>query len=167
MTEQFSLVFALARRMVGNDADAEDIVQDVFMTLWRKPPDLSEGRAALSTWLYRVTSNRSIDWLRKKKPEPLEEVADEADESAGPEQTAASSQVARSVEHAIGCLPERQRLALVLTYYQGLTNIEAAEIMDSSVDALESLLARARRKLRGDLDGQWRELLDAISFAQD
>ena len=67
---QFSRVFAVARRMVGNDADAEDIAQDVFLRLWRKPPDLSDERALLSTWLYRVAANLSIDRLRRKRPAP-------------------------------------------------------------------------------------------------
>jgi len=164
VSTQFPSVFAVARRMVGSDADAEDIAQDVFLTLWRKPPDLSEGKATLSTWLYRVASNRSIDWLRRKRPGLLEEAENEPEAGAGPEEFAAQGQVARSIDRALAALPERQRLALTLTYYQGLSNIEAAEIMESSVDALESLLARARRRLRSDLEDDWRDLLEAVSF---
>ena len=163
----FPSVFAVARRMVGSDADAEDIVQDVFMVLWRKPPDLSDGRAALGTWLYRVAANRSIDWLRRKRPQPLDEALELPSGEAGPEALAAGEQVARSVDGALARLPDRQRLALTLTYYQGLSNIEAAEIMDVSVDALESLLSRARRRIKEELKDDWRDLLDAISFSKD
>ena len=161
--DRFPAVFAVARRMVGSDADAEDIAQDVFLRLWRKPPDLSEGKATLATWLYRVTANRCIDWLRRKRPGPLEEANDAPASDPEPDVVTAGLQVARCVDQALQQLPDRQRLALTLTYYQGLTNIEAAEVMETSVDALESLLSRARRRLRKDLESEWRELLDALS----
>ena len=163
----FPSVFAVACRMVGTDADAEDIAQDVFMVLWRKPPDLSDGRAALGTWLYRVASNRSIDWLRRKRPQPLDDALELPSGEAGPEASAAGAQVTRSIDGALARLPDRQRLALALTYYQGLSNIEAASIMDVSVDALESLLSRARRRIKEELKDDWRDLLDAISFSKD
>ena len=160
---QFSRVFAVARRMVGNDADAEDIAQDVFLRLWRKPPDLSDERALLSTWLYRVAANLSIDRLRRKRPGPLDETAEIPSGDPGPDAAAAGNQVARQVDAALAGLPDRQRLALTLTYYQGLSNIETAEIMETSAEAVESLLARARRGARAALDGQWQDLLDAIA----
>ncbi len=163
VADRFPAVFAVARRMVGSDADAEDIAQDVFLRLWRKPPDLSDGKATLATWLYRVTANRSIDWLRRKRPAPLEEANDAPAPDPEPDVVTAGLQVARCVDQALQALPDRQRLALTLTYYQGLSNIEAAEVMDVSVDALESLLSRARRRLRTDLEPEWRDLLDAIS----
>jgi RNA polymerase sigma-70 factor (ECF subfamily) len=163
VAERFPAVFAVARRMVGSDADAEDIAQDVFLRLWRKPPDLSAGKASLATWLYRVTANRSIDWLRRKRPGPLEEADDVPAHEAAPDIAAAGTQVARLVDEALRSLPDRQRLALTLTYYQGLSNIEAAQVMATSVDALESLLSRARRRLRKDLENDWRDLLDAVS----
>ena len=163
IADRFPAVFAVARRMVGSDADAEDIAQDVFLRLWRRPPDLSEGKATLATWLYRVTANRSIDWLRRKRPGPLEEANDAPAPDPEPDAVTAGLQVARCVDQALQQLPDRQRLALTLTYYQGLTNIEAAEVMATSVDALESLLSRARRRLRKNLEPEWRELLDALS----
>ena len=167
VTERFPAVYALGRLLSDLSGDVEDIAQDVFMRLWRKPPDLSAGKATLATWLYRVTANRSIDWLRRKRPAPLEEAAGEPAREAGPDDLTAGTQVARHVDRALRDLPDRQRLAMTLTYYQGLTNIEAADVMDTSVDALESLLSRARRRLRKDLENEWRDLLDAVSFAKD
>ena len=163
--DRFALVFAVARRMVGNDADAEDIAQEVFLRLWRKPPDLSLGTARLPTWLYRVTANLSIDWLRRKRPQPLDDALDSPSDDPAPDAATAEGQVSRSVDKALAVLPERQRLAMTLTYYQGLSNIEAASIMEISVDALESLLSRARRNLRQELQDDWRDLLDAIEFS--
>lgn len=163
VTAQFSRVFAVARRMVGNDADAEDIAQDVFLRLWRKPPDLSDERALLSTWLYRVAANLSIDRLRRKRPDPLDETAEIPSTDPGPDAAAAGHQVARQVDTALAALPDRQRLALTLTYYEGFSNIETAEIMETSAEAVESLLSRARRGLRANLDGQWQDLLDAVA----
>ncbi len=163
VTERFPAVFAVARRMVGNDADAEDVAQDVFLRLWRKPPDLSAGTATLATWLYRVTANRSIDWLRRKRPGPLDEANEMPAAGAGPDAVTAGSQVTHHVDQALRGLPDRQRLALALTYYQELSNIEAAQVMETSVEAVESLLSRARRGLRKDLEHEWRDLLDAVS----
>jgi RNA polymerase sigma-70 factor (ECF subfamily) len=69
---------------------------------------------------------------------------------------------ARQIERRISALPERQRLALSLVYYEGLTNIEAAAAMEISIEAVESLLARARRGLRESLSGDWRNLLEGL-----
>jgi len=160
---QFPRVFAVARRMVGNDADAEDIAQDVFLRLWRKPPDLSDERALLSTWLYRVASNLSIDRLRRKRPDPMDETSEIPSSDAGPDVAAAGQQVARQIDAALAALPDRQRLALTLTYYEGCSNIETAEIMETTAEAVESLLSRARRGVRATLDGQWQDLLDAVA----
>lgn len=163
--DRFTRTFAVARRMVGSDADAEDIAQEVFLRLWRKPPDLEQGTASLSTWLYRVTANLSIDWLRRKRPQPLDDVPDRAADDPTPDALTAEGQVSRSVDRALAALPERQRLAMTLTYYQGLSNSEAASVLEVSVDALESLLSRARRGVRRELESEWRDLLDAIAFS--
>ena len=163
VSAQFPRVFAVARRMVGNDADAEDIAQDVFLRLWRKPPDLSGERALLSTWLYRVAANLSIDRLRRKRPDPLDETVEIPSSDAGPDAATAGHQVARHIDTALAALPDRQRLALTLTYYEGCSNIETAEVMETTAEAVESLLSRARRNVRTMLDGQWQDLLDAVA----
>lgn len=165
LNDGFTRVFAVARRMIGNDAEAEDIAQEVFLRLWRKPPDLAQGKASLATWLYRVTANLSIDGLRRKRPQPLEDALEIPAGDPPPDEAAAEAQVSQSVDRALAALPDRQCLALTLTYYQGLSNIEAAEVMEISVDALESLLARARRGVRRELEDGWRDLLEAIEFS--
>jgi len=154
-------VYALCRRMIGDDAEAEDTAQEVFLKLWTQPTAWSPDGARFSTWLHRVAANASIDRLRKRVPEPVETVPDHADDRPGPAAALYRRQIAMRVEEALSRLPDRQRLALVLTYYQGLSNKEAASALEVNVDALESLLARARRRLKEDLVDDWRELLSA------
>lgn len=154
-------VYALCRRMIGDDADAEDTAQEVFLKLWAQPTTWNPQGARFSTWLYRVTRNACIDRLRKRVPEPVESIPDRPDERPGPAEALERNQVAARVEAALARLPERQRLALMLTYYQGLSNREAALVLEVNVDALESLLARARRSLKDELADEWRALIGA------
>lgn len=160
----FARVFAVARRIMGNDAEAEDVAQDVFLKLWNAPPDLEASGAGLSTWLYRVATNRCFDMLRRMRPDQLDETVERAGDDPGPEDDAGRAQVARTVDAALAALPARQRAALVLTYYEGFTNREAADMLDTGVEAIESLLARARRTLKAELEGSWRELLEALDM---
>ncbi len=155
-------VYRVTLRMTGGHADTEDIAQEAFLKLWRNPAQVREA-GALKGWLMRVASNAAIDRSRRRVHADLEttpEVADPmAPADAGLDRQAAS----RHVERRIGALPERQRLALALIYYEGFSNIEAAAVMETSVEAVESLLARARRTLRDSLSADWRNLLDGLN----
>ncbi|SRR5579885_3364832 len=154
---------ALAQRIVGNRSDAEEIVQEAFLRCWQKAPDWRPANdrtaedggpratAQFGTWLYRVLVNLCLD--RRRRPQPVEiEAAEEVPDSAadGFEQTA-RDETGRRVQAAMARLPERQRAALALCYFEGLGNIEAAAALDISIGALESLLVRARRALRESL----------------
>lgn len=134
-----------AFRLLGDRAEAEDVAQEAFLRLWRQARRW-KPKAKLSTWLYRVAHNLCIDRLRARRTQ-----ASPPEPSEGPLDASAlleRRQVADAVSRALDGLPERQRAAVVLTYYEGLRNYESAEVMGVEVDALESLLARARRKLR-------------------
>ena len=155
----FNAVFFLARRMLGDADEAEDLTQEVFLKVWTKAGAWQADKARFTTWLHRVTANACIDRLRKKVPLPVETVPDRADPAADAERALSCSQVAERVEAALACLPDRQRLALVFTYYQGMSNRDAAEVMEISIDALESLLARARRALKDILSDDGRILI--------
>lgn len=148
---------ALARRMLGPGPEVDDVVQEAFLRLWSQAPAWRPGGAKLSTWLYRVASNLCIDRLRKQPAASLDEIGEPPDRGPRPDQQHAAATAVRQVEAALGRLAPRQRLAIVLCHYEGLTNIEASQCMGLSVDALESLLARGRRTLRQMLaeDGQW------------
>ena len=151
MARHLPAMLALARRLLHDSSEAEDAVQDAFIQLWTHAARWEPGRAKFSTWLYRVTFNKCYDRLRRRPNARLDEADDVADPAPGPEAGLAQAGVSIQVEAAIASLPERQRAAIQLCHFQGCGNIEAAEILGVSVEALESLLARGRRALRGKL----------------
>ena len=142
----------LARRMLGDASEAEDVAQDVFLRVWREAPRWKPGAAKFETWMHRVALNLCYDRLRRRR-----EIADPdagvnvADTRPMPADEWLARQRAARVDAALAELPERQRAAIVLVHYQDLTNIAAAEMLEVSVEALESLLARGRRALKAAL----------------
>lgn len=144
---------ALATRMLGSAADADEVCQDVFLRAWQQAPRWQPGAARFSTWLHQVALNLCRDRLRgRREGLPLEAVAEAVDEDT-PERMHGRADRAAQVRAALQSLPERQREAVLLCHYQGLGNIEAAQVMELSVEALESLLGRGRRALRLALSG--------------
>jgi len=144
-------LLTVARRMLGRSAEAEDVLQEVFLRLWTHAGRWQPGRARFETWLYRVMLNQCYDRLRRRPHQPLEEAAELADEAHAPDAGLEQAALGRAVAKALDGLPERQKAAILLCHFQGASNIEAAEIMNLSVEALESLLARGRRALRVEL----------------
>lgn len=145
-----------ATRMLGEPADAEDVVQETLLRFWREADRFDASRARLTTWLHRCTYNACIDQLRRRGRHTPPDADTEA---PSPEELALASDRGRTVQAALSALPERQRTALLLCHYQRLPQAEAAAVMDLTRHALESLLSRARRRLRRDLRA--RGLLDA------
>lgn len=149
-------LLSLATRLLGDRMEAEDVAQEAFVRIWKQAPSWRSDEAKFDTWLHRVALNLCYDRLRGQREQPLAELPDlpdEADPAAPPDARLESRARDASVRAALAALPARQREALVLNYYQELSNIEAAALMGISVDALESLLARARRNLRAQLAG--------------
>lgn len=159
MERHLPRMVALARRMLGNRADAEDVAQEVFLRVWTHAERWQPGRAQFGTWLHRVATNLCLDRLRKRRPENIDDIPEPVSADPRPDENLEHRQLAERVEAALQTLPERQRTAIVLSHYQGLTNIEAAEILEVSVEAVESLLGRARRHLRGVLATEKDEIL--------
>ncbi len=147
-TERFH---AAAYRMTNGAREAEDLVQDAFLKIWQKPEIWREDAGAkFTTWFYRILINQNTDRLRRHKKladgnEILDYVADAA---PNPEQQAAMTEEEAMIENAIDSLPERQKTALNLCFYEGMSNSEAAEAMGVKVKALESLLMRAKAGLK-------------------
>ncbi len=150
------LFYSAAYRMCGQNEEAEDIVQDAFLKLWNKPQGYDAGKGAkFTTWFYRVVTNLAIDHMRRKKPQTNPEVLDYmADKVPLADQALEDKDQQDVLEEAIAALPERQKAALNLCFYEGLSNKEAAEILEVGVKALESLLMRAKKTLKEDLDAQ-------------
>ncbi|MEX0759352.1 MAG: RNA polymerase sigma factor, partial [Tistlia sp.] len=140
-------VVGLSYRLLGERAAAEDVAQDTFLRLWSRA-DRWRPEARLDTWLYTVARNLCLDRLRKSGRQSDAPPPDVADPAPSAERQLSEAQTARRVAREIAALPERQKSAIALVHEEGLSNIEAAEILGVSVDALESLLARARRRLR-------------------
>jgi RNA polymerase sigma-70 factor (ECF subfamily) len=140
-------MIGLSFRMLRDMAATEDIAQDAFLRLWRIAKKW-KPEARISKWLYRVTHNLATDEIRCRGKFIDQEVPDIRDKAADQYNNQHTSEVAAQVKAAIARLPVRQRAAINLVHHQGLTNIEVAEVMDISNDALESLLSRGRRKLK-------------------
>lgn len=142
----------LARRMLNDPADAEDVAQEVFLRVWREAPKWKPGQAKFQTWMHRVALNLCYDRLRRRRENPDPDAGlTIADPSPSAGDAWLERQRAARVRSALADLPERQRAAIALCHFEEASNIEAAAALEISVDALESLLARGRRALRESL----------------
>lgn len=145
--------YSIAYRYMAQREAAEDIVQGCLLKLWENPhiwqPDYS---AKFTTWFYRIVVNACLDAKKKKSPMPLAEGYEVDDEQYVPaDEMLVEHEEQRALEEAIQTLPERQLSALNLCFYEGFSNKEAADIMQLSVKAVESLLMRAKAQLKEKL----------------
>ena len=154
MSRHLAFVLALAQRLVGGRADADEIAQEAFLRVWTSAvawrPD---GEAQFKTWLYRVVVNLCLDRRRRAPALPLEEVDDPRDPAPNSLERVTRTETARLIARALDDLPPRQKAAIVLCYYSEVGGVEAARILEVSASALESLLVRGRRTLRSRLAG--------------
>ena len=142
---------ALAQRLLGDRTEAEDVVQELFLRVWRSAANWRPGAAKFDTWMHRVAYNLCTDRLRKRREVALPETWDAPDPQPLADAGITAEQQSDAVGRALASLAPRQREAIVLTYYQELPNREAAALMGIGVDALESLLARGRHGLKARL----------------
>lgn len=153
------VMLAVARRMLRDDAEAEDVTQEAMLRLWRSSQRLELGEYGARPWLRRVVSNLCIDRVRANRNttvvDDMPELPQAADQVAAIERRESASRV----DAALKGLPERQRLALILFHYDGASQVEIGKVMGISDEAVESLLSRARRSLKGTLAAEWRDLL--------
>jgi RNA polymerase sigma-70 factor (ECF subfamily) len=142
-------LYSLARRMTGNEADAEDVVGDVLVAVLRKL-DTFRGESALLTWLHRVTVNAALAQRRKKAHRRERQLATPPDASGGegPEQQVIEGETRQAVEGAIASLPETYRDVVVLADVEQLPNADIGELLGLSLPAVKSRLHRARLLMR-------------------
>ena len=144
---------AVAVRMLPSREDAEEVVQDALSRVWRHAARFDAGRSAFGTWFYRIVANGCLDRLRRKSAVSVD--IDEAPEIADERMTAEAGLLATgrtfAIKAAVAALPERQRLAIVLCYFEEIPQAEAARVMGMNLKAVEALLFRARRSLKTGL----------------
>jgi len=152
LTRHLSAIVQFAKRYLFNLADAEDVAQETFIRVWRKAKTWQHQGHSPRSWLYRIAYNLCIDEIRRKPGS--KQIDNEITDMLGdPESDSVENRAEKESDlnrllHSLKELPERQRTAISLCALQGLSNKEAAIVMDISVEALESLLSRGRRQLR-------------------
>lgn len=157
ITERHLLsVHRLATRMLGDSIEAEEVAQDTFLKLWTRGGHWrpSKGDSPILPWLRSLAMNACIDRLRRRRFQSDEEVPERADEAPSTAEQIDQRRLSVLVSNALGELPDRQRAAIVLTYYEDLPNVEAADAMSLHLKGFESLLFRARQTLKAALIGK-------------
>jgi RNA polymerase sigma-70 factor, ECF subfamily len=145
-------MLGLARRILGNAADAEDVAQEAMLRVWTHAPRW-QPLALFRTWLTRVVVNLCLDRKRRAAWVELDAAGEIADPTPDVTEQAEADERERLLAAAIAELPERQRAAIALTYGEGMSNAQVAEILDASVSAVETLLIRGKQNLRRALKG--------------
>ena len=148
---------------MGSVIEGEDVVQDTMLKVWTHRGRWQHGRAKFSTWLYRVVSNRCIDLRRKPRTENVDVVPEVADTQLDASTVIERNEIGNLLEVAMQRLPEQQRVAVILSYHENMSNGEIAEVMDTTVAAVESLLKRGRQQLREMLKRHERDLRGAFT----
>lgn len=155
-------LFSLAMRVLRNEREAEEVVQDAFLAAWRQAGSFDGGRGSVFTWLVGITRNKCIDRLRKSErrlpaavPAPLEGAPEHETPSPDPDPAAAARQreISSQVRQIVRELPEPQRRALELAFFEGLTHSEIAEQLSEAVGTIKSRIRLAMEKLRTRLQG--------------
>lgn len=152
MTRRLKTIHNLAARMLNDPVMAEDVAQSVFLKTWTHAPKWEVGKARLLTWMCRVATNQCLDILKRKGPIYSDAVPDIEDGRASAVEILSADDDASKVRRAMATLPNTQRAAITLCYFDELSQKEAATILGVSVKAYESLLSRGRKKLRDALE---------------
>ena len=151
ITRYYRRIIDFAQRHLGSRTDAEDIAQESFIRIWRKAPLWQDRNLPAHSWLYRIAYNLCVDELRRRRPHSDIDEETALSSDMRPEENVYATQQQQLLAAALDALPLAQRTAIVLCNYQGLSNRDAATVLDVSVEALESLLSRGRAKLRHHL----------------
>ena len=152
--EAFSLhygqrLFATAYRLLGQTEAAEDALQETLIKIWKNAKKWDEKKASAYTWSYKILSNTCYDILRKNRhTQNFDDMVLVEDASALKELELIADKIL--IKNALEKLSKKQRTAIMLTYWEGFSNAETANIMETSVKAIETILVRARQQLRSE-----------------
>ena len=138
----------IACRMLDDPSEAEDIAQEAMLRLWNVQGEWNARGSGIAAWLTRVATNLSIDRIRRRRTVSDDMLAETADEAPLADANIEDDQTRAAIVDCIQRLPERQRGAIILTYYEEQQNRDAAGAMDMKIKAFESILLRARASLR-------------------
>lgn len=147
-------ILRLAKSMLGDTGDAEEVTQEAMLRLWKVAPHWKSGNAKVSTWLWRVASNLCIDRLRAQATISIDAIDEPEDDLPSADEKLLSNDRAAALRRALEKLPPRQRAAVALRHLEGLSNKETAESLGTSIDAVESLIARGVLALKSQLLGR-------------
>ena len=147
----------MAQRFLNDPHEAEDLAQEAFLQIYRQAHRYNPAAASFKTWFFTILANLCRNAIKRRRliyyDEPPVELLDTAD----PDRAFELSEQRRALARAIANLPPNQRLAFILCHYEEFSYAEAARSLDLSVKAVESLLVRAKRSLREQLSGRYRE----------
>ena len=158
-------VFRLCNRLLGDRHEAEDLTQESFARLWQSAPNWRPIGGGVPAWLHRVATNLCFDRLRRQREITVDILPEQTDQSPCAVKRLEAHQLEEGLQTCLARLPDRHRAALLLSYYEGYSNLLAAQIMDMNIKAFESLLLRARRRMSQELRqaGIWSEDLEALT----
>lgn len=142
----------VAQGVLRQSAEADDVAQEAFLRLWRHAGAFDPERARFTTWMHRIVVNLAIDRTRQPRTQPIDAAYDVADNTPGPFVALVQSQEQRAIAEALAQMPARQRAAITLFHFEGLSGRESAQALELSEAAFESLLARARATLKRSIE---------------
>lgn len=155
--------YALALRTLRNPTDAEDVAQEALVKAWTHRHSWQAGKAKFSTWLYRVVFNRCIDLKRMPTNACIDDVSEPEDDTPDSVDAIHRRQIFGRLGDALATMPEQQRAALTLAYFDEMGNSEIATVLGTTVQAVESLLKRGRQGLRERLRRSERDIRHIFS----
>ena len=151
-------VFALAARILNDPISSEEITQDVFLSIWRRGASYNVAKGKFTTWMFGIAHNRTIDELRKRRrdksrySDDIDDHLDIAASSISPADSAVVQSEYALVREVLETLPPPQRRVIVLSYFQGLTQVEIAEKLDQPLGTVKTRMRLGLKKLRTALD---------------